>query len=154
MKLSEVKELLPLLHNLVFEVEGGEIVPEHFHVTEVGAVTRRFIDCGGTLRHESLVNFQLWDANDYEHRLKPGKLLNIITLCEEKLGLEDGEVEVEYQSGTIGRYRLAFNGNHFILQPTTTACLAQDACGAPNQKQKVSLQSLTGTSCTPGSGCC
>lgn len=154
MKLSEVKDLLPLLDNLVFEVEGGGIVPQHFHVTEVGAVSRRFIDCGGTVRQETLVNFQLWDANDYEHRLKPGKLLNIITLCEEKLGLDDGEVEVEYQSSTIGRYRLAFNGTHFILKPTTTACLAQDACGVPAQKQKLNLQNLTNASCTPGSGCC
>jgi hypothetical protein len=39
-------------------------VPEHFHVTEVGVVTKDFIDCGGTVRHEKVANFQLWDAND------------------------------------------------------------------------------------------
>jgi hypothetical protein len=156
MKLSEVKAVLPGLDNVAFELEGGAFVPEHFHVTEVGQVTRKFIDCGGTTREETAVNFQLWNADDFEHRLKPGKLLNIITLCEEKLGLTDGDVEVEYQGSTIGRYNLAFNGNHFILQPKTTACLAQDACGIPAPKQKLNLKELSNatTSCAPGSGCC
>jgi len=103
------------------------------------------------------VNFQLWDADDFEHRLKPGKLLNIIKLSEEKLGIEDSEIEVEYQAETIGKYDLEFNGKHFVLVNKTTACLAQDACGIPLEKQKKNLSELTsnsGNSCEPGSGCC
>src|SRR5690606_3427982 len=129
-------------------------VPEHFHITEIGMVTKHFIDCGGTIRNEKAVNFQLWNANDFEHRLKPAKLLNIIKLSEEKLGMEDAEIEVEYQSETIGKYDLDFNGNQFVLKSKTTACLAEDACGIPTEKQKVNLSVLNNVSCTQGSGCC
>lgn len=94
MKLSEIKEILPTLENVEFQLENGTFVPEHFHVTEVGIITKNFIDCGGVIRDEKVVNFQLWDANDFNHRLKPNKLLHIITLSEDKLGIEDSEIEV------------------------------------------------------------
>lgn len=157
MKLSEIKEILPTLANVEFQLEDGKFVPEHFHVTEVGQITKNFIDCGGVIRQEKVVNFQLWNADDYEHRLKSGKLLSIIKLSEEKLGIEDAEIEVEYQSDTIGKYDLDFNGNTFLLKNKTTACLAQDACGIPSEKQKKNLLELTtiqSNCCTPDSGCC
>lgn len=154
MKLSEIKEILPTLENVEFQLEDGTFVPEHFHVTEVGEITKKFIDCGGVIRNEKVVNFQLWNADDYEHRLKPGKLLNIIRLSENKLGIEDSEIEVEYQSVTIGKYDLEFNGKHFILKNKKTACLAQDACGIPSEKPKVKLSEIQSSSCTPNSGCC
>ncbi|SMC61402.1 DUF6428 family protein [Chryseobacterium sp. YR221] len=157
MKLSEIKEILSTLENVEFQLENGTFVPEHFHVTEVGQITKSFIDCGGVIRHEKTVNFQLWNADDYEHRLKPGKLLHIISLSEEKLAIEDAEIEVEYQSDTIGKYDLAFNGKNFILKNKTTACLAQDACGIPTEKQKKNLSELAASQascCTPDSGCC
>lgn len=157
MKLSEVKALLPTLDNVAFQLEDGTFVPEHFHVTEVGTTTKHFIDCGGVTRREEVVNFQLWNADDYEHRLKPGKLLHIITLSEEKLGINDAEVEVEYQSNTIGRYDLDFNGSHFVLKNKTTACLAQDACGIPTAQQQSGLVQIpvgVSSCCTPGGGCC
>ena len=40
MTLSEIKEILPTLENVDFQLEDGTFVPEHFHVTEVG-VSRR-----------------------------------------------------------------------------------------------------------------
>ncbi|WP_265132709.1 DUF6428 family protein [Chryseobacterium oranimense] len=157
MKLSEIKEILPTLENVEFQLEDGTFVPEHFHVTEVGTVNKHFIDCGGTIRNEKAVNFQLWNADDFEHRLKPGKLLNIIKLSEEKLGIEDDEIEVEYQNTTIGKFDLEFNGKNFVLKNKTTACLAKDACGIPSEKQKISLSELSSkqnSGCTPNSGCC
>ncbi|KQR91864.1 hypothetical protein ASG01_12730 [Chryseobacterium sp. Leaf180] len=157
MKLSEIKEILKSVENVDFQLENGTFVPEHFHVTEVGEISRKFIDCGGTMRSEKVVNFQLWNADDFEHRLKPQKLLNIIRLSEQKLGIEDAEIEVEYQSTTIGKYDLDFNGKNFVLVNKTTACLAQDACGIPSEKQKKNLNELTANpsnTCTPGSGCC
>lgn len=157
MKLSEIKEILPTLDNVEFQLENGTFVPEHFHVTEVGTVTKHFIDCGGTIRNEKVVNFQLWNADDFEHRLKPTKLLNIIKLSEERLGIEDDEIEVEYQNTTIGKFDLEFNGKNFVLKNKTTACLAQDACGIPTEKQKVNLSELSSnqtSGCTPNSGCC
>ncbi|MBO6212713.1 DUF6428 family protein [Algoriella sp.] len=154
MKLSEIKTILPTLDNVEFQLENGTFVPEHFHVTEVGQIIKNFIDCGGTIRTEKVVNFQLWNADDFEHRLKPNKLLNIIQLSEEKLGMEDGEIEVEFQSETIGKYDLEFNGKHFILKNKQTVCLAQDACGIPEAKVKVNLADVGTSCCTPNSGCC
>lgn len=157
MKLSKIKEILPVLDNVEFQLENGTLVPEHFHITEVGVITKHFIDCGGTIRNEKVVNFQLWNANDLEHRLKPIKLLNIIKLSEEKLSIEDAEIEVEYQSETIGKYDLDFNGKTFVLKNKTTACLAQDACGFPSEKVEKNLAGLpvnNANACTPGGGCC
>lgn len=146
-----------MLENVEFQTPDGSFVPEHFHVTEVGSIQKHFIDCGGTVRKENVVNFQLWNANDFEHRLKPGKLLKIIQLSEEKLGIEDKEIEVEYQRETIGKYDLDFNGKHFVLVSKATACLANEACGVPQVKNNVQLSELAtkeSASCTPGGGCC
>jgi uncharacterized protein DUF6428 len=94
----------------------------------------------------------LWDANDFEHRLKPGKLQKIIALSEKVLGIEDSEVEVEYQSDTIGKYDVGFDGKHFILLSKKTACLAKENCGSP---EAAPSSTETETSCcTPNGGCC
>ena len=157
MKLSEIKTILETVETVNFQLPNGNFVPEHFHVTEVGFITKNFIDCGGTVRKETVVNFQLWDANDFEHRLKPNKLTHIIELSEKILGIEDFEIEVEYQDTTIGKYDLGFNGKDFLLLNKQTACLAQDQCGIPAEKQKLNLIQLNGdtaNSCTPGGGCC
>ena len=127
MKLEQIKKYLSTAETVNFELQNGTTVPEHFHVTEVGVVTKIFIDCGGTIRNEKVANFQLWNANDFEHRLKPSKLLDIIKLSEEKLGMEDLEIEVEYQAETIGKYDLEFNGKNFVLVSKQTACLAADS---------------------------
>lgn len=154
MKLSEIKTILPTLENTVFQLENGTYVPEHFHVTEIGTVTKKFIDCGGVIRTENAVNFQLWNADDYEHRLKPKKLLDIIQLSEEKLNIQDFEIEVAYQNETIGSYDLEFNGSHFILKNKLTACLAQEACGIPSKANFIELNKDDKNSCTVNSGCC
>lgn len=156
MKLSEIKEVLKTVETVNFQLPNGTFVPEHFHVTEVGMITKNFIDCGGTVRNEKVVNFQLWDANDFEHRLKPKKLNDIIALSEKVLGIEDLEIEVEFQAETIGKYDLGFNGKDFLLLAKQTACLAQDQCGIPKEKMKVSLKDLQEQTscCTPNSGCC
>lgn len=157
MKLSEVKKQLTAMNAVRFRLADGTYVPDHFHVTEIGQVTKNFIDCGGTVRRENVVNFQLWTSVDTDHRLYPQKLLSIIALSEKTLGIEDQEVEVEYQSGTIGKYSLGFNGNDFILETKKTNCLASDACGTSAGKQKINLSDLTPKEngcCSPGGGCC
>ena len=156
MKLSEIKRELCTLENVAFVLPNGNYVPEHFHVTEVGLVTKNFIDCGGKVRKETVVNFQLWDANDFDHRLKPNKLLSIIALSEKILGIEDYEIEVEYQADTIGKYDLGFNGHEFLLFNKQTACLAEDQCGIPSSKPKVKLSEMANkaTICTPRGSCC
>jgi len=158
MKLSEFKTQLNSVNELNFQLPSGDLVPQHFHVTEVGQVTKHFIDCGGTVRNEKVVNFQLWEANDFDHRLAPKKLNDIITLSEKVLGVEDAEIEVEYQSDTIGKYGVEFNGKNFTLTQKQTACLASDSCGIPPEKQKVKLSEIQGEKkaacCGPDSKCC
>lgn len=147
MKLSELKAHLQTAEGVNFKLQNGTTVPDHFHVTEVGVVTKHFIDCGGKVRHEKVANFQLWDANDFEHRLKPAKLIHIIALSEKVLEMEDLEIEVEYQTETIGKYDLGFDGKDFMLLSKQTACLAKENCGVP---EKEAIQSC----CTPNSNCC
>lgn len=161
MKLSEVKSKLHSCENIQFQLPDGAYIPAHFHVTEIGTVTRRFIDCGGTVRSERAINFQLWEADDYNHRLSPQKLLSIIETSEKVLKLPNFEVEVEYQANTIARYGLSSNNDGFVLTTTQTDCLAKDKCGIPpQQKKKVKLSELgkkeemAEAACVPGSGCC
>ncbi len=155
MKLSEIKNKLNQLENIAFQLPNGTFVPSHFHVTEIGKITKHFIDCGGTVRNEEVVNFQLWNENDYDHRLHPEKLLNIIELSEKTLNIGDWEIEVEYQADTIGKFGLDFDGKNFLLTNKQTDCLAKDQCGIPEEKTKVILAELnSASSCTPGGGCC
>lgn len=157
MTLSEIKNHLQNLKTIAFQLPDGNLVPEHFHVTEVGKVTKHFIDCGGVERIENVINFQLWNANDYNHRLHPEKLMNIIELSEKIVGFGNLNIEVEYQGNTIGKYSLDFNGTNFILTNKATACLAEDQCGiSPSEKPKIKISDLQSQapSCDPNSGCC
>jgi hypothetical protein len=154
MKLLELKNILKTLSEISFQFENGLHIPQHFHITEVGVITKDFIDCGGVIRNEKLIIFQLWHANDFNHRLKAKNILEIISIAENAIISEDLEIEVEYQNSTIGKYGLSFNSENFILNSKTTNCLAEDNCGIPNSKTKVSLSKLQDENCSPGSGCC
>lgn len=157
MKLQEVKSQLESVSEVRFRLPNGEYVESHFHVTEVGEITKHFIDCGGKERIEKKVSFQLWSSIDYNHRLHPEKLVKIIDLSQNKLGIGNHEVEVEYQgTDSIQKYGLDYNGKEFLLTSKKTACLAMDACGVV-EKVKVDLSSLAANAsscCTPGGGCC
>ena len=157
MKLSEFKKIIANLGEINIQLENGESVPSHFHLTELGVNTRHFIDCGGTERIEKKVNLQLWVAEDFDHRLTPEKLQKIVNIGESILGLGDWEIEVEFQRETIGKFYLDFENNKFILKSTITDCLAKDSCGIPTEKTKVKLSDLKSNEescCTPSSGCC
>lgn len=151
MRLSELKEALLTVNEVKFTKEDGTPIPSHFHITEIGQINKQFIDCGGTTRSESTVSMQLWESIDFWHRLEPSKLLSIINLSEEKLGIENHDVEVEYQSDTIGKYDLTFEKGVFLLQSKKTTCLASDACGIPSS---LDLTSKVKACCMPGGDCC
>ena len=40
MKLSQIKNVLSTLETVTFQLPNGTFVPEHFHVTEVGIITK------------------------------------------------------------------------------------------------------------------
>ncbi len=153
MKLSAVKNYLADREELIFRLPDGTAVAPHFHVTEIGIVHKHFIDCGGTVRHETVANFQLWHADDYDHRLGAQKLLRIIELSQDKLGLGDLDIEVEYQGPeTIGKYGLAAGPTGLQLTTKLTDCLAREQCGIPVTSE---LPVANGKGdCRPGAGCC
>lgn len=132
---------------------SGVSLPEHFHVTEVGKVTKDFVDCGGVRRLDQTCVLQTLVADDVEHRLSTGKLHGILAKGS-ILGLEDNtEVDVEIQGSTIEMFRIASAEDRdgylcFRLENKQTACLAPDRCGL----ELVSLNRKS--SCGPQSKCC
>ena len=138
MKLHELKIVLAQnpTAQLRFKLPNGEFAPAHVHVTEIARVDKRFIDCGGTLRTESLCRLQTWFANDEEHRLTAGKLLKIFSKAESVLLTDDLDVDVEHEVGFISQFPLEMaavvsDEIIFRLGVRHTACLAEDKCLPP-----------------------
>jgi hypothetical protein len=155
MKVKELVEVLKTQASIGFVLPNGNTVPAHFHITEMGLVLKNYVDCGGKMRNERSATFQLWVAGDTDHRMTSQKFMGIIAIADGLYGIQDLEVQVEYQQETIGVFDLNHNGEKFVLQSKQTACLAEDACGIPVSKQKVSLSQLGDSNqCTPGGGCC
>jgi len=142
----------PQAIELSFAFDSGREIAPHFHVTEVGKVTKDFVDCGGVRRSVETCVLQTLVADDIDHRLSPAKLLNIL---EKSTGLgidQQTEVEVETQGQTIETYSIAHATLRqdvlvFYLAPKSTACLATDKCGIPSLE-------VVGQGCCGGSGVC
>jgi hypothetical protein len=138
MLLSELKKLLsenPGL-NLRFVLPTGGKIPPHAHVTEVARIDKRFIDCGGTFRTETVCRLQTWFADDTDHRLAAGKLLAILDQSASFLETENLEVDVEHEAPFISQFPIskvaAANGVLMVeLAVKHTACLAEDKCLPP-----------------------
>jgi hypothetical protein len=136
MLLSEFTALLDAhpraaLHLLL---PDGDLVPAHFHVTEVGRVCKDFIDCGGTARSSKACVLQVWVADDTGHRLDARKLARIVQLAAPLLDGADLPVEVEYDPGYVTQLPVTAAevtpaGLLFHLGGKHTACLAPDRCG-------------------------
>ncbi len=158
MKVSEFKNSLALVDVFSIQLPNGTLVPPHFHITEMGLLTKNYIDCGNTLREEKQVTFQVWFAGDEDHRLEPTKVFKIIEAAKPLIGESDLEIEVEYQDAqTIGKYGIEFHNNRFVLTPKETTCLAQDHCGIPADKMKTKIgewKPKETACCTPNSSCC
>lgn len=157
MKISEFKNKLEQVKSFTIQLPNGTAVPAHFHITEMGLLTKNFIDCGNTIREEKLITFQVWFAGDLEHRLAPSKVFKIIEASKNLIGEADLELEVEYQDAmTIGKFGLDFADEKFILTPKETTCLANDHCGIPADKMKAKIGEWKEkvVCCTPDSGCC
>lgn len=137
MILSEFTRLLkkhPEYH-LLFVLPGNEEIPPHFHITEVGRVDKRFIDCGGTKRELSFCCLQAWVADqDESHRLPAGKLAHIIENASSALGSDELDVEIEYEDCCIlcqypiAELQIQEGLLRFHLTSKHTDCLARDVC--------------------------
>jgi hypothetical protein len=148
MLLSEFKEKLKSVSEVTFLNTNGKIIPNHFHITELGQINKRFIDCGGTIRTESVISMQLWEGVDLWHRIEPSKLIDITT---EKLNLENSEIEIEYQDESIGKYGVAFENGKFKLTTKNTTCLASNSCGLPSFAK---VQETIKACCSTNNTCC
>lgn len=128
-----------------FQLPTGERVPAHAHVTEVARVDKKFIDCGGTFREESLCRLQTWIADDYHHRLSAEKLAAIVEKATPILGEDDLEVDIEHDLGFVTQLPLLTVTHEgaevvLVLAGKNTACLAPElCCPAPNGAQVVTL---------------
>ncbi|MGJ8696441.1 MAG: DUF6428 family protein [Verrucomicrobiaceae bacterium] len=141
----DVKELKAVLgENLGKRVQlvlpGGEAVPQHFHVTEIGGVRKDFIDCGGTQRVSSCCLIQCWVATDVEHRIVAEKFLGILNLGKKVLAGDFLPVEVEYEEGVISQYPLkeievTYEAVVLRLMTKHTDCLAKEKCGIPEAEE-------------------
>ncbi len=139
--------------NLRFILPDGDPIAADFHVTEVGHVVKRFIDCGGTQRKTEAVMLQAWvAANDPDHRLTAGKLVGIIDLAGPILPSDELEVEVEYEGCAVSQYpvtgaRAEGNELHFTLTNKHTDCLAKEACGLESCGCSPKETTATGRGC-------
>ncbi len=121
---------------LEFVFDDGDIIPAEFHITEVGHVTKRFVDCGGTLRSTESVQLQTWvSPNDPEHRLTAAKLTSILGIAADSVfPPRDLDVEIEYEGCVVSQFGVcrAEQGDgviRFHLVDKHTDCLAKEACG-------------------------
>lgn len=135
MKLLELKKELNKqpFANLRFALPNGEAIPAHAHVTEVARIDKRFMDCGGTLRHDSHCRLQTWFADDVDHRLTAGKLARILEMAAPILDSDELEVDIEHEVGFITQFPLAsvevVKGEVVLyLTRRRTACLAPEKC--------------------------
>jgi hypothetical protein len=137
MKLKDLKATLALHPEALprFLMPDGDQIPAHFHVTEVGHVTKRFIDCGGKLHErKDTCLLQTHVADDFEHRLNAGTFAKILQLGAQVLPHDDVEVEVEYEDCAITQSPITgaeFTGEYVELQlgEKHTDCLAKKSCG-------------------------
>jgi hypothetical protein len=157
-----ISELLTALRSqaekpIQFMLPDGDLIPAHFHITEVGHVLKRFIDCGGTRRTQETCLLQTWVHDDVEHRLIAGKLANIFDRAGDVLPHHELPVEIEYEDGVVAQFPVEGKvviGDTLIFRLSTkhTDCLARGICipgeCAPAPKTEPA------SCCTPGSNCC
>ena len=136
MKLRELKSLLRAnsAAQPQFTLPTGEQIPAHLHITEVGHVTKKFVDCGGTFRENEACVLQTYVADDFDHRLAAGRFADILDLGQSILPSDDLEVEVEWDCCVISQYPIAsaeVSGDRIEFQLTDkhTDCLAKEKCG-------------------------
>jgi hypothetical protein len=139
MQISKFKKTLSenTCRNIRFTLPTGTKAPPHAHVTEVALIEKKFIDCGGTFRTDSLCRLQTWFADDTNHRLTAGKLLAILDKSASFLGTGDLEVDVEHEAPFVSQFpieKVEVEGDALTIRLGVkhTACLAEDRCLPPN----------------------
>jgi Family of unknown function (DUF6428) len=140
MKLRELKSLLRAHPAALprFILPDGEQIPAHFHLTEVGYVAKKFVDCGGTFRDREACVLQTYVAGDFDHRLKAKRFAEILDFARSILPGEDLEVEMEWDCCVVSQYPIAAvqavdDRIEFQLAAKHTDCLAKQKCGCESK---------------------
>ncbi len=163
---------------------NGDLVPAHYHITEVGHVTKRFIDCGGTRRVLETCLLQTWVHEDLEHRLHAGKLAGIFDRTGDLFPSQDLAVEIEHETDVVAQFpveRAEATADALVLHLGVkhTDCLARGICLPgecapspsavpspsaapsifsplipPQTPSFIKLQAGQSACCSPKSGCC
>jgi len=135
---------------LSFRANGKQLVPDHYHITEIKEVSTKSVDCGGFAHNEEHIEVQLWLAKqeDDGHRINNADISKIVSVVHSKLNLNTSlPIFFEYSDAynQTARYsvtnvveegeRIVFN-----LEIPKTVCKPQ-------------LTEATAC-CTPESGCC
>jgi hypothetical protein len=133
MKLFDLKTALEKYPGTLsrFVLPDGEFIPAHAHVTEVGHVSKNFIDCGGVLGKSEMVLLQTHVGRDTEHRLKSDRFARILELGARVLPHDQLEVQIEYDCCVVAQYpvlEVKPAGEHLdvVLGRRQTQCLAQE----------------------------
>jgi hypothetical protein len=150
MTLKEFSNHLRGLENMAFFQEDGLAIDPHYHLTEVGIVSKRSIDCGMQKHDESQILLQLHYGADVDHRLTPVKVNGILKKTSSELQLADLPVQIEMQGKTLEIYGLDSHPLGFQLKNLSTTCKAADACGIiPLASEKSEA-----ACCSAESNCC
>ena len=161
MKLSQFSALLRSHPEKPFHLvlPGSKTVPQSFHITEVGHVAKRFIDCGGKLHSVQSCQLQVWLGEDTDHRLSAGKMAGVLELASAKgvLPVDDLDVEIEYEDAAISQYTVQ---SHAVTESAVvlhldakhTDCLAKEVCCPPTRLTMA--HGANAGCCAPARGCC
>lgn len=135
MNLTQFLELLKTHPNkgLTLALPDGSTAPAHFHITEVGHLTRSFLDCGGKKHLLDTCLLQVWVAHDYNHRIRAGKLARIVELASDLFSNTDVPVEFELEAPVLTQMPIASCDIQadtlvFTLTHKAADCLAKDIC--------------------------
>jgi Family of unknown function (DUF6428) len=133
MKLNVLKDILRKHPGTLsrFVLPDGGVIPRHAHLTEVGHVVKKFIDCGGQTGAEEKALLQTHVGNDTKHRLRSDQFAKILELGGRILPNDHLDVEVEYDCCVVAQYPISEarpEGAYLdiILQRGRTQCRARE----------------------------
>jgi hypothetical protein len=153
MKLSDLRTALEKYPDTLprFVLPDGDFIPAHAHVTEVGHVSKIFIDCGGVLGKSEMVLLQTHVGRDTEHRLKSDRFARILELGARVVPHDQLEVQVEYDCCVVAQYPVlevkpADEHLDVVLGRRQTQCLAQE--------RRKAAAANANTCCETAAACC
>jgi hypothetical protein len=152
MKLKELKALLDnnSKKQFLLKLPNDKEVPQSFHITEVGFVTKSFIDCGGKRHIVETCQLQVWIGPDIDHRIETDKMRKILEVSASVLPNDLLDVEVEYEDQVISQYPIS---KAVITEASVTLCLTTKHTDCLAKELCLPRGGGDSSSCG-GSGCC